>query len=340
VKKTTFHFTSASTDCYFGARFSQLKKLTDPKKTVLVTDQHVYKAHLQLFKGWNCIVLRAGEDYKLQTTVDALLGQLIALGVDRHYTLVGVGGGVVTDLTGYAASIYMRGIRCGFVPTSLLAMVDASLGGKNGVDIGVYKNLAGTIRQPAFLLFDISLLSTLPLKEWRNGFAEIIKHASLFDQKLFKELEKNSLDTYRENSVLLQRLIKKNVFIKLKLVVNDEYESGERRLLNFGHTLGHALEKQYELSHGEAISIGMTVAAALSEKLCHFTHKDALVSLLCQYGLPTYAAFNTRKVLKVLALDKKKSGAAVQYVLLKEIARPVQERISFIKLEKLITSLS
>ncbi len=130
------------------------------------------------------------------------------------------------------------------------------------------------------------------------------------------------------------------MLIKLKLVVKDEFESGDRRLLNFGHTLGHALEKQYELSHGEAISIGMTVAAQLSEKLCQFPHKGALVSLLRQYGLPTYAAFNTNKVLKVLAMDKKKSGNAVQYILLKEIARPVQERISFIKLEKLITSLS
>jgi 3-dehydroquinate synthase len=340
VKKTTFHFSSASTDCYFGARFSQLKKLTDPKKTVLITDQHVYKAHLPLFKGWNCIVLRAGEDYKVQATVDALLEQLIAMGVDRHFTLVGVGGGVVTDLTGYAAAIYMRGVRCGFVPTSLLAMVDASLGGKNGVDIGLYKNLAGTIRQPSFLLFDVSLLSTLPLKEWRNGFAEIIKHASLFDQKLFKELYNNDLSTYRENSDLLQTLIKKNVLMKLKLVVKDEFESGERRLLNFGHTLGHALEKQYELSHGEAISIGMTVAAEFSEKLCQFSHKDRLVSLIRQYGLPTYASFNAKKVFKVLTMDKKKSGAAVQYILLKDIARPVQERISFNKLEKLITSLS
>jgi len=340
VKKITFHFSKVSTDCYFGARFSQLKKLTDPKKTVLVTDEHVYKAHAPLFKRWNCIVLRAGEDYKVQATVDALLEQLILMGVDRQFTLVGVGGGVVTDLTGYAASIYMRGIRCGFVPTSLLAMVDASLGGKNGVDIGLYKNLAGTIRQPSFLLFDVDLLSSLPLKEWRNGFAEIIKHASLFDRKLFKELGKNDLVTYRKNSVLLQALIKKNVLIKLKLVVKDEFESGERRLLNFGHTLGHALEKQYEISHGEAISIGMTVAAQLSEQLCGFSQRELLVSLLHNYGLPTYASYNAKKVLKVLAMDKKKSGNAVHYILLKDIARPVQERISFNKLEKLITSLS
>lgn len=339
MKKTTFHLSTASTDCYFGARFSDLRKLTDPKKTVLITDQHVYKAHPDLFSRWNTIVLRAGEDYKVQATVDSLLGHLISMGVDRHYTLVGVGGGVVTDIVGYTAAIYMRGLRCGFVPTSLLAMVDASLGGKNGVDIGVYKNLAGTIKQPSFLVFDVSLLSSLPLKEWRNGFAEIIKHACLFDKRMLKELTSRNVDFYKSHPVHLLALIKKNVSIKMQLVVKDEFESAERRLLNFGHTLGHALEKQYELTHGEAISIGMTVAAQLSEKLCGFSDKDLLVSVLSQYGLPTYAAYNTKKVFRVLAMDKKKSGNAVYYILLKGIAQPVQERIPFKRLEKLITSL-
>lgn len=340
MKKTTFHFSTATTNCYFNTRFSELKKITDPVKTVLITDQHVYKAHSKIFKGWNTIVIKAGEDYKVQATVDALLDQLIKMGVDRHYTLVGVGGGVVTDLTGYTASIYMRGLRCGFVPTSVLAMVDASLGGKNGVDVGVYKNLAGTIKQPAFILFDISLLSTLPLKEWRNGFAEIIKHASLFDKRLFTQLSKRRLQFYQTNTTALAQLIKKNAVLKLQLVTRDEFENGERRLLNFGHTLGHALEKQYELSHGEAISIGMTAAAQLSEKLCGFTQKDKLVSVLSQYGLPTYAAYDTKKVFRVLSMDKKKAGEAVHYILLKELGSPVQQQIPFVKLEKLLTSLS
>lgn len=340
MKKTIFRFSTATTDCYFGARFSELKKITNPVKTVLITDQHVYKSHSKIFKGWNTIVIRAGEDYKVQATVDALLDQLIKIGVDRHYTLVGVGGGVITDLTGYAASIYMRGLRCGFVPTSILAMVDASLGGKNGVDVGVYKNLAGTIKQPAFILFDISLLSTLPLKEWRNGFAEIIKHASLFDKRLFAQLSRRNLDFYKTNTTALAQLIKKNATLKLQLVTRDEFETGERRLLNFGHTLGHALEKQYELSHGEAISIGMTVAAQLSEKLYGFTQKDRLISLLKQYGLPTYAAYNAKKVFRVLTMDKKKTGTAVHYILLKELGSPIQQQIPFVQLEKLLTSLS
>lgn len=340
MRKTTFNFSTSSTDCYFNVRFSALQKLTDPKRTVLVTDQHVYKAHVAIFKGWNTIVLRAGEDFKVQATVDAVLEQLIKMEVDRSYTLVGVGGGVVTDLTGYAAAIYMRGLRCGFVPTSLLAMVDASLGGKNGVDVGVYKNLAGTIRQPAFLLFDVTLLSSLPLKEWQNGFAEIIKHASLFDKRLFAQLAKKDISFYQKRPADLAQLIKKNVRLKLQLVLRDEFETGERRLLNFGHTLGHALEKQYELSHGQAISIGMTVAAQLSEKLCGFMEKDLLVSVLSQYGLPTYASYNTNKLFSILSMDKKKAGASIYYILLKKIGTPLQHSVRFTELKKLLTTLT
>lgn len=339
MKKKIFRFSSSVTECYLGARFSKLKSLTPPKNTVLITDQHLFKKQPTLFTGWNTIVLRAGELYKVPATVEAIVAQLVAMKVDRHFTLVGVGGGVITDLTGYVASIYMRGIRCGFVPTSLLAMVDAALGGKNGVDLGVYKNLVGTIRQPSFLLFDVSLLKTLPVQEWRNGFAEIIKQAAVFDKTLFRELQQHDLTYYQKNKPALSALISKNVEIKLRVVKKDEFEKGDRRLLNFGHTLGHALEKQYELSHGEAISIGMTTAAEIAEKLCGFSKKTQLISLLRHYGLPTHAAYAYKKVFSVMAMDKKKNGATLNYILLKDIARPVQQEISFIQLEKIIKKL-
>ena len=339
MKKKIFRFSSANTACYFEARFSDLKKLTDPRKTVLITDQQIFKKQASLFKGWNVIVLRSGEQFKIQATVDAIIEQLIALQADRQFTLVGVGGGVITDITGYTAAIYMRGIRCGFVPTSLLAMVDASLGGKNGVDIGLYKNLAGTIRQPSFILFDVSVLQTLPLREWRNGFAEIIKHASVFDKLLFKQLAQKDIHFYQRNKKALSALVYKNVLIKMGLVKKDEFEKGDRRLLNFGHTLGHALENQYELSHGEAIAIGMTAAAEIAARLCGFSKKDQLVSLLDKYGLPTYAAFNFRKVFAVLSMDKKRNGAALHYILLKDIGKPVTLAIPLVRLEKIIKEL-
>ena len=207
---------------------------------------------------------------------------------DRKTVLIGVGGGVVTDMTGYVASVYMRGIGFGFIPTSLLAMVDASIGGKNGIDVGVYKNMVGVIRQPSFLFFDTSLLQTLPDKEWKNGFAEIIKHASIKDATMFKQLEQNDVTFYRKKENQLAALVQRNALLKTKVVQQDEFEKGDRKLLNFGHTLGHALENQYELSHGQAISIGMAYASSLSEKINGFKNTESVVSLLLNMDYQLY----------------------------------------------------
>lgn len=191
VKKVSF--SRQTTTFYFDSAFAELKKIVSQKTTVVVTDEHVFAAHKKLFKGWETIVLKAGEEYKMQSTVDGIIEKLIELHADRTWTLVGVGGGVVTDVTGYAASVFLRGISFGFVPTTVLGMVDAAIGGKNGIDVNVYKNMVGTINQPQFLLYDVALLKTLPDNEWRNGFAEIIKHAAILDAAMFKELEKEIL---------------------------------------------------------------------------------------------------------------------------------------------------
>src|SRR6187402_1613529 len=177
MKKAIYKFSNSSVDYYLAYGISHLKEIVDKDNTIIITDENVYNAHTKRFRNWNCIVLKPGEEFKIQPTVDSVIEQLIESGADRKTTLVGIGGGVITDITGYVAAIYMRGIRCGFVPSTVLAMVDASIGGKNGVDVGIYKNLVGTIRQPDFLLYDYSLLKTLPDTEWINGFAEIIKHS-------------------------------------------------------------------------------------------------------------------------------------------------------------------
>ncbi|MGZ3912014.1 MAG: 3-dehydroquinate synthase, partial [Flavisolibacter sp.] len=155
MQKKSFRFGTVSVDYYFEAGISRLKEITDPKNTILLTDENVFSQHPKRFKNWNTIVLKPGEDYKVQATVDSIVEQLIEMEADRKTTLVGVGGGVITDLTGYVASIYMRGIRFGFVPTTILSLVDASIGGKNGIDVGVYKNMVGIIRQPSFILHDL-----------------------------------------------------------------------------------------------------------------------------------------------------------------------------------------
>ncbi|MCA6476158.1 MAG: 3-dehydroquinate synthase [Chitinophagaceae bacterium] len=318
-----FLFFQATVACHFNTKFASLEKMTDKEKTIIITDEHVFAAHRKKFRGWNTIVLKPGEEYKIQVTVDVIIEQLIAFGADRQSFLVGVGGGVITDITGYVAGIYMRGIRFALVPTSLLAMVDAAIGGKNGIDVGIYKNMVGLIRQPEWILFDIDFLKSLPLIEWRNGFAEIIKHAAIRDAALFRLLQQQTLTGFRRQPKLLERLIRTNVFIKMKIVTEDEFEKGDRKLLNFGHTLGHAIENQYELSHGQAISIGMTYAALLSEQLTNFKQAISVIDLLGRYGLPTRAAFDWKKVEKVLAMDKKKSLVGMQYVILKKIGDAV-----------------
>lgn len=332
MQKKTFRFSAAAVDYYFAGSFSQLKEMVDRENAVLITDENIFTQHGKRFKNWNTIVLKPGEEFKVQATVDAVISQLIEMGADRKTTLVGVGGGVITDLTGYIASVYMRGIPFGFVPTTLLAMVDASIGGKNGIDVGIYKNMVGTIRQPKFILHDTAFLATLPESEWKNGFAEIIKHAAIKDRIMFTELEGSSLAHYQKKKTQAAELIKRNALIKTKVVLADEFESGERKLLNFGHTLGHALENQYELSHGEAISIGMTYAANLSRQLTGFRHPARVIELLDQYGLPTGAEFDKDKVINVLKMDKKKEKDAIHFILLERIGKAVIQPISITQL--------
>lgn len=335
MKKRTFTFSTSSVNYYFNAEFSYLDKLASKENAVVITDENVFDKHKKKFKGWNTIVLKPGEEYKVQQTVDTVIDQLLALGADRQTTLIGVGGGVITDITGYVAGIYMRGVQFGFVPTSLLAMVDASIGGKNGIDVGVYKNMVGLIRQPKFLLFDPSFLKSLPKAEWQNGFAEIIKHACIKDVAMFKLLQQHTLSSFQKDANLLSSLIEQNVLIKTKVVVKDEFEQGERKLLNYGHTLGHAIENMYALSHGQAISIGMTYAAVISQQLKGFTGAADVVKLLEKYGLPTFTKFDTKKAFKILLMDKKKDNVSINYILLEKIGKGVIQPLLFVQLQEI-----
>lgn len=339
MQKKSYKFSNASVDYYFDSSINQLKKLVDPKHAIIITDEHVHTAHKEKFDGWNTIVLRGGEEYKVQSTVNVLIESLIEMEADRKTTLIGIGGGVITDLVGYLASIYMRGVPFGFVPTTILGIVDASIGGKNGVDVGIYKNMVGVIRQPQFILHDLSLLSSLPEKEWVNGFAEVIKHACIKDARMFKELEEGSLSAYRSSKKKLASLIQRNALIKTKVVQEDEFEKGERRLLNFGHTLGHAVENQYELMHGHAVAIGMVAAAKISEQLIGFKQTGRLVKVLEQYELPVSIEFDKEKTIDILKMDKKRERKELNYILLEKIGKGIVQAIPLQQLEKLISAL-
>jgi len=337
--KLTVPFSRSSCDYYFNASALEVDRLVPRERTVLVTDEHVFESHQALFGDWNTIVIKPGEVYKVQDTVDAMIRQLLDFEADRSWCLVGIGGGVITDMTGYLAGIYLRGIRFGFVPTSVLAMVDASIGGKNGIDVGIYKNMVGLIRQPEFLLYDTDLLDSLPEAEWINGMAEVIKHACILDAPMFKTLEAHTLKDLRKDKALLNRLIKRNALLKTKVVQSDEFEKGERRLLNFGHTLGHAIENLYQLSHGQAVSIGMTAACQISEVLRDFRQTERVVRVLERYGLPSYATFDKDKVWDVLRMDKKRTDQAMNYIVLSKIGQGLVQPVPMVELRSLLMNL-
>jgi len=337
--KKRIKFGEAVTAFYFDDSFRNLHTIAGGSRIIAVTDTNVWEAHRKKFGRIETIVIPAGEQHKTQQTVDSIIVQLTEKMADRSTLLVGVGGGVVTDITGYAAAIYLRGIQVGFVPTTILAMVDAAIGGKNGVDVGLYKNIVGTIRQPAFLLYDYSLLKTLPHAEWVNGFAEVIKHAAIKDAGMFRLLKATNMGKLQKQRVALHQLIMRNALIKIKVVQADEFEQGERKLLNFGHTLGHAIENMLQLPHGFAISVGMVYAAHLSQKLLRYKGMPQLLELLEQYELPTHAAFNMQDALHNLVMDKKRMSNTLHFVLLNRNGKAEVRPIPLEELNNLLLNI-
>jgi len=199
--------------------------------------------------------------------------------------------------------------------------------------------MVGTIRQPSFLLYDYSFLNTLPEDEWVNGFAEIIKHACIKDAALFKQLEQSSFKKISGSKKLVGDLVERNARIKTKVVQQDEFEKGDRRLLNFGHTLAHALENLYQLPHGRAVSLGITAACEFSQALSTFKDAQKVIDVLDKYGLPTDAEFDKRKVFEILKKDKKKEKDSINYVLLQKIGKGIVQKIPIKQLEQFINQL-
>ena len=270
----------------------------------------------------------AGEVYKTRETKQQLEDTLMKTQYGRDTCLIALGGGVVTDLVGFLAATYCRGIPVIYIPTTLLAMVDASIGGKTGVNTPYGKNLIGTFTQPSAVFMDISLLETFPGREWHNGMAEIIKHSLIADPNLFNQLKNSSNKIKQRDPQFLVNMIYASCLIKKNIVEKDEYEKGLRQLLNLGHTIGHAIEavEGYRISHGEAVAIGMLVECYLSVQLGYLPESvlKALHALLKDYDLPlSTSAFEDRERFQVgLILDKKSIQKIPRFVLLDKIGQP------------------
>jgi 3-dehydroquinate synthase len=264
------------------------------------------------------ITIPAGEKSKNLKQVGAICDRMIAAGLGRQSFVVGLGGGMIGDISGFVAAIYHRGIPHIQIPTTLLAMVDSSIGAKTGVDMRAGKNLIGAFHQPLIIIADLNVLKTLPTREFNQGFAEIIKHAVIADAKMFRTLQSWEPRTAPD----LQRLIKRNIKIKSSIVAQDECDrTGERALLNFGHTLGHAIERAgnyRKFLHGEAVSLGIVAACAISQKKAGLSldEREAIVNLLGRFGLPTRLPLNfpRNKILEGVKFDKKFEDGKIRFV--------------------------
>ncbi len=321
-----------------GVSFDRLNEFCAPDNTVIISDENVRNLHSDKLSTYRTIEIEPGEVHKTLETVNTIYEQLLALETDRFTNIVGVGGGIVCDIAGFAASTYLRGLSFGFAPTTLLSQVDAGVGGKNGVNYLGYKNLIGTFNQPEFVLCDFSFLKTLPYDELKNGIAEVIKSALIGDSAFFEYIENNCKAIVALNNDALEKIVGDALTIKTDLVSRDERESGERRKLNFGHTIGHAIEKTSGLPHGEAISIGMVLAAKLSETRETLAREDVLriESLLASFDLPTEFEGNRDALMDAIRKDKKREGAVIHFVLLNGIGNAIIEPIGVTELEEAI----
>jgi 3-dehydroquinate synthase len=264
------------------------------------------------------ITIPGGERSKTLKVVGAICDKMIAAGLDRKSFVIGLGGGMIGDISGFVAAIYHRGIPHVQIPTTLLAMVDSSIGGKTGVDTRDGKNLIGAFHQPSLVIDDVDVLKTLPRRQFNQGFAEIIKHAIIADAKMFRMLQ-----AWKAGAApALQRLIKRNIQIKSGIVAKDERDrTGHRALLNFGHTIGHAIERAGNYRtflHGEAVSLGIVAACAISEKRSGLPteQRAAIVDLLGRFRLPTRLPrnFPRKKILDAVKFDKKFEGGNIRFV--------------------------
>ena len=291
-----------------GASASEVAKFTRGRRALIITDDNVAALHKMPLPDADIIEVTPGEASKSLDTARAIYMKLMKCELDRGGMIVGFGGGVVCDLAGFVASTYLRGIPFGFVPTTLLAQVDAAIGGKNGVDLEGYKNLIGTFTQPEFVLCDIGYLKTLPVDGMREGLAEAVKSGLIADAALFGIIEKDADRLTEYDEKLLGEIVERAASVKVKIVNADERESGARRLLNFGHTFGHALERTTAMQHGTAVAAGMIVAANMSVGLGLLDRADAdrIVLTLRRLGLTTSADVNVEAAIDAIRKDKKR----------------------------------
>lgn len=330
---------AAKSEIIVGQPWESVGELLPESGAVIITDENVNHLYGDRFPDLPVFTVIPGEESKKLSVIENLAGKLLDSGIDRTGFILAIGGGVVCDLAGFLASVYMRGLRYGFVSTSLLSQVDASTGGKNGVNLGATKNMIGTIRQPEFVICDPAMLLTLPADEYLSGLSELIKTAVIGDKDLFEVIENSQKQILGRDCDLLTMLITKAVSFKAMVVSEDENETGLRRILNFGHTYGHAIELQRSVKHGFAVASGMELASEFSCDRGYVSvgEKDRIIEMLNRFHLLDRKYITDREMEDLIKHDKKKAGSSIHFVFTEGIGQAsvkktsVSDIISFYK---------
>ena len=304
-----------------GSDYNLFRNFIKGRKTVLVSDENIYNLYPQIFEGFDYILIGQGEENKNLKTIEFVISEFVRLSIDRKSLIIGIGGGQVTDITGFASSIYMRGVSFGFVPTTLLAQVDAAIGGKNGVNFSIYKNYIGTFNQPEFIICDSKFFETLPDIEYMSGLGEVFKYSLITKGgKLFNYIDNNLEAVLSKDKNTLNYLISECVDIKTAIVEQDPFDHGIRNTLNLGHSFGHCVEIAKNIPHGIAVANGILTAADISVKmgLLEQSKQNKIIELSEKLGFENSFVFD-KSHLDILFKDKKKENDLIKLVLLKDI---------------------
>ncbi len=345
MKKISFSCALGSTDIYIGKLASSLGQVTGASHAAVIASHRVAALYPWLLESRLSHLIPDDEEIKSLDRASELYGQFLSWHLDRSSLVAAAGGGAICDLVGFVASTYMRGISFLLIPTTLLAQVDAAVGGKTAVDWGGIKNVIGTFALPRATLIDPKFLLTLPPTEILNGLAEVVKYALIASPELFSFLQTNWDSLLQPDLGLMEQVIMDSVTIKLSLVESDAREANQRRLLNFGHTLAHAVEKEMAWSHGQAVAWGMGLATKISNRLGILAKEDASSILdFLEQSFPFLAAtkitpFRVEKILERLEADKKREGGLINFVVLRSIGKAEVHRLPFGQLKELLDDL-
>lgn len=316
-----------------------LDELIGQRRMVVITDSNIFAIYKESLSRFEHVVIEGGEANKNLETVQQIYRQLMAMEVDRSTFILGIGGGIVTDITGFVAATYMRGLKYGFISTTLLGQVDASVGGKCGVNLDDYKNMVGCFSHPEFVVLDVDMLQTLPVRELRSGMAEVVKSAIIGDRELFDMIEQRGSDNIYADKSFMQEVVERSLRVKLSIVQQDEREAGMRRLLNLGHTLGHAIEKlTHDINHGEAVAIGMAMITrmAIANGVLDEQEGRRIELLLQNLGFATSVSILISDILLETKRDKKRCDNQLNIVVPRSIGRCEVQSVDYSALGELL----